>query len=94
MSKYFESDWFEDALRCRNHTENHFGELEEFEPSDNAPGYTLEFSREITNQPRCASQNQNARWYPKSQIVEVRGYRINGMVYVGVGLAAVKGARG
>jgi hypothetical protein len=91
MSKYFESDWFQDALRCRNRTENHFHELDELEPSENTHGDAFEFSRETINQPRWATGNHKAQWYPKSRIIELHGYRIEGMVYFGTGLTAVKG---
>jgi TerB N-terminal domain len=86
MRKYYEEDWFDKALRSDDESTSSVGDEEEDDETlDGA------FTFRIGRSPMATPQSSDAQWYPRSQTVEVHGYRINGMVYVGTRLSAVNG---
>jgi uncharacterized tellurite resistance protein B-like protein len=82
MTKYYEIEWCEEELRYRSVPENGCD-------VPNASAST-EVAVELSLWPKPGSLNAAAHWYPKSRIIDVHGYQIQGMVYLGTALTAVK----
>jgi hypothetical protein len=85
MAKYYEAEWFNESLRFNDDTGMRLADDEDHESFDHV------FDGAPVCSPTATMQHSDAEWHPRSRIIEVNRYQIEGMVYVGTCLPAVKG---